>query len=46
MELGSVHEYINMWLPLAHSSLHHLEFMSEYGLLCIFHRIGTGHHKG
>ena len=26
---------INMSLLLAHSSLHHLEFMSQYGLLCI-----------
>ena len=24
-----------MWLPLAHSSLHQLEFTSQYGLLCI-----------
>ena len=32
MEPGSVHEYINMLLPLAHSSLRHLEFMSQYGL--------------
>ena len=35
MELGSVHKYINMLLPLAHSSHHQLEFMSQYGLLCI-----------
>ena len=42
MELGSVHEYINMWLPLAHSSLHQLEFMSQYGLLCISAELELG----
>ena len=42
MELGSVHEYINMWLLLAHSSLHQLEFMSLYGLLCISAELELG----
>ena len=42
MELGSVHEHINMSLPLAHSSLHHLEFMSQYGLLCISAELELG----
>ena len=42
MELGSVHEYINMWLPLAHSSLHQLQSMSPYGLLCISAELELG----
>ena len=41
-ELGSVHEYMNMSLPLAHSSLHELELMSQYGLLCISAELELG----
>ena len=42
MELGSVHEYINKWLPLAHRSLHQLQSMTPYGLLYISAELELG----
>ena len=43
-ELGSVLEYINMWLLLAHTSP--TAIYESIWIVVYFCRIGTGHHKG